>query len=154
MSSRYFFKFRQSDTGLTPAFLMYKNADTLANITPPAISELGGGMYYFDPSVTDPEIVFQIDGGASLPSDIRYVSSSFYAREADALTRAVGLLHENSVMDNITYTVGGKLTSARVRLYDSKVNALAAGVTGLLHEYGIAATYSGANLLSYTVTKT
>lgn len=152
MSSRYFFKFRVTDTGLTPTFVFYKNAATLANITPPAVSELAGGVYYFDPGITDPEVVFQIDGTAAVPNDQRYISSSITPRESDVLSRAVGLLHENSVMDQTSFS-GGKLTAARVRLYDSAANATAATNTGKLFEYHIAATYSGGNLTSYIVTK-
>lgn len=154
MANRYFYKFRATDLGLTPTFVFYKNAATLANITPPTNVELAGGVYYFDPAVGDPEVVFQIDGGATVPSDQRYISSSIVPRESDVLSRMVGLLHENSVMDNTSFS-SGKLTSARVRLYDSAVNANAAGSTGLLYTYNITATYvtPGGNLNTYIVTK-
>lgn len=162
VTARYFFKFRFSDTGLTPSFLFYKNAITLSNLSPPSISELSGGIYYFDrviTSMSDPEIVFQIDGGSSLPDYLRYVSDSIHPHEFasesinDYLVKAVGLLHENSVMDQTSYS-SGKLTGARIRLYDSKANALLATNTGKLYEYQVAASYSGGNLTNYTVTRT
>ena len=162
VTARYFFKFRFSDTGLTPSFLFYKDASSLSNVTQPSISELSGGVYYFDrviSSMSDPEIVFQIDGGSGLPDSIRYVSDSIHPNEFasesinDYLVKAVGLLHENSVMDQTSYS-SGKLTGARIRLYDSKANALLASSTGKLYEYQVAATYSGGNLTSYTVTRT
>lgn len=163
ITARYFFKFRFSDTGLTPSFLFYKNAVTLSNIVPqPSISELSNGIYYFDrviSSMSDPEIVFQIDGGSGLPDAVRYVSDSIHPNEFasesinDYLVKAVGLLHENSVMDQTSYS-SGKLTGARIRLYDSKANALLATNTGKLYEYQVAATYVGGNLTTYTVTRT
>ena len=154
MSVKYFYKFRNTDLGLTPSFVFYKNASTLADVTPPPSHvELAGGVYYFEPDPNSPEIVFQIDGGAGLPEEVRYISSSVVPKEAEALSRMVGLLHENSVMDNTAYS-GGKLTSARVRLYDSPANATAAGATGKLFEYQITATYTGGNLSTYLVTRT
>ena len=153
MANRYFYKFRATDLGLTPTFVFYKNAATLVDITPPANHELAGGVYYFDPTVGDPEIVFQIDGGASLPTDQRYVSSSLVPRESDVLSRMVGLLHENSVMSGISY-LSGKLAGATVKLYDSRANANTDdGSTGLLYTYTISADYSGGNLSKYKVLK-
>ena len=154
MSNRYFFKFRKTDTGLTPTFLFYKNALTLDDVTPPTVTELAGGVYYFDPTATDPEIVFQIDGGASIPSDQRYISATITPKEADALSRILGLMHENSLMDNTNYT-NGKLASARVRLYDTAANATLAGADGVLYSYNIFAEYTGGgNLSKYKVVRT
>ena len=80
ITSKYFVKFRHSDTGLTPAFTYYKRTDTLADVTPPPIFELGNGTYYFDVtfnSFSDPDIVFEIDGGTSIPTEeVRYISDT------------------------------------------------------------------------------
>lgn len=169
VTPRFFFKFRFTDTGLTPSFVVFKNSATLANIGAPAVVELSGGIYYFDytfTALTDPEVVYQIDGGAGLPSDVRYSSGTIhpkdYAHEdmVASLARLLGLSHENSVMDVTSFTLG-KLAAARVRLYDSKANADAASAaspgaynTGKVAEYAINAVYSGFDLLKYTVTKT
>lgn len=66
------------------------------------------------------------------------------------MVRAIGLMHENSVLDTTVYS-GSRLTSGRLRLYDSKANAQAAGLTGLVATYTITATYSGNNVATYTV---
>lgn len=67
--------FRASDgtpfTGQTPTFSNYTD-ETGSAVTPPAISEIGGGLYKFTPVFpTDHGIAFVIDAGASAAS--RYV---------------------------------------------------------------------------------
>lgn len=69
------------------------------------------------------------------------------------IIRLLGLSHENTVIDLQTYDPQGNLTSARIRTYDSKPNALAAGATGLLHTYSVAATYSSNQLSNYSVVR-
>jgi hypothetical protein len=169
VTPRFFFKFRRTDTGLTPTFTVFKNATTLVNVTAPAITEFATGVYYFDyvfTTVASPEILYEVDGGAGLPSDVRYVNGTISPREFayletnDTILRCLGLLHENSVMDSTTFT-SSRMTGARVRIYDSQANAAAASAvapsvydTGKLAQYLIAATYSGADLQKYTVTRT
>jgi hypothetical protein len=75
-----------------------------------------------------------------------------------ALLRTLGLVHENSVMDNTSFDTDNNLLSGRLRLYDSKTNADAAlaaspGIfnTGKLAEYAITASYVGKNLKTYKV---
>lgn len=68
-----------------------------------------------------------------------------------AVTRAMGLLHENSVMDQTIFDANNNLTNARFRIYNSKANANLAGGGGLLNTYTITATYTGDNLLTYKV---
>ena len=84
-TARYFIRFRHSDTGLSPTFTYFKRADTLANLTPPVISELQGGTYYFDYTFTlstDPDVVFEVDGGASIPTEeVRYISDALSAKD-------------------------------------------------------------------------
>lgn len=69
------------------------------------------------------------------------------------MVRAIGLMHENSVLDQTVYNVDNRLTSGRMRIYDSRANALAAGATGLVATYTITATYSGLSLTNYTVVR-
>lgn len=169
ITPRFFFKFGRTDTGLTPTFTVFKNSTTLVNVTSPSITEFGNGVYYFDyvfAAATSAEILYEIDGGSGLSSSIRYVQGTLspneyaYVETNDLLLRALGLLHENSVMDQTTYS-SSRLTAARVRIYDSQAHASAASAaspstydTGKLAEYAIAATYSGTDLQKYTVTKT
>lgn len=53
-------------TGLTPTFDTYKD-DLGANLTQPAITEIGGGFYKFTPNLTTPTrgIVYVINGGST-----------------------------------------------------------------------------------------
>lgn len=67
------------------------------------------------------------------------------------LTRALGMMHENSVLDQTVFDGDNNLTAGRFRTYDSKANAIAAGLTGLVATYTITATYTGGNLTTYSV---
>lgn len=67
--------------------------------------------------------------------------------------RSLGLMHENSVLDQTAFDGQNNLTTARLRTYNSKANAEAAGATGLQSTYVISATYSGKNVQTYTVVK-
>ena len=53
-------------TGQSPTFTTYSDT-TGASRTPPTISEIGGGLYGFDPTAADITVgtVFMIDGGMS-----------------------------------------------------------------------------------------
>ena len=74
--SRYFLRYRHSDTGLTPTFTFFKKASDLSVVTPPAVGEIGSGTYYFDYSPTF-DIVFELDAGASIPTEeVRYISDT------------------------------------------------------------------------------
>jgi len=75
-TKRYFVSFRNSDTGYAVSFKFYKRADTFAVLTAPSIVELSNGTYYFDityATQTDPNIIFEIDGTAAIPTEeVRY----------------------------------------------------------------------------------
>jgi hypothetical protein len=84
-TARYFVRFRHSDTALTPTFNYFKRADTLVGVTSPPILEVGGGTYYFDYSFTTsaaPDLVFEIDGGSSIPTEeVRYISDTISIKD-------------------------------------------------------------------------
>jgi len=69
------------------------------------------------------------------------------------LTRALGLMHENSVLDQTIFDGQNNMTNGRLRIYSSKANALLAGLTGLLETYTITASYIGDNVQNYTVVR-
>ena len=74
--------------------------------------------------------------------------------ESDTFTlmrRAMGLMHENSVLDQTVFDGFNNLTAGRLRTYDSKANALAAGATGLIATYTITASFVGKNVTEYKV---
>jgi hypothetical protein len=63
-----------------------------------------------------------------------------------------GLLFGNAVQDQQAWT-SGRLTSARIRIYDTAANANSAGATGLLATYTVTATYDGnGNLTLFKIT--
>jgi hypothetical protein len=56
-----------SNTGLTPAFSLFKRTDTGASLSAPSVSELGQGIYTFQwtwQTPTDPPIAFVLNGNA------------------------------------------------------------------------------------------
>src|SRR6267154_1660360 len=91
--------------------------------------------------------------GASVSADIASIKSDSTNLPGMAvqLTRALGLMHENTVIDNTVFDGSNNLTAARMRLYNSKANALLAGGGGLVATYTVTATYTGSNIQTYTV---
>jgi hypothetical protein len=90
-----------------------------------------------------------------------FVSANTFDDLQTSLTRCLGLLHENSVLDLTSFDSNNNLLSARLRLYNSPANAVAAQAaspgpysTGLIAQYAITATYTGANLQTYLVDRT
>lgn len=63
--------------------------------------------------------------------------------------RILGLLHNNSILDNQTYDSQGQLLTARLRIFDDAVNVPVtpggSETTGLLFEYSIEADYAAVN---------
>jgi hypothetical protein len=60
-----------------------------------------------------------------------------------------GLIHDNSYIDQTVYDGDGHMTSARIRHYDSAINATAHGATGLIHTYRLTATFASGTMTSY-----
>ena len=92
LTTKYFLRFRHSDTGLTPSFVSagcyLKWADDLTDVAPefvPSIIEIGGGTYYFEwtwDTAEDPDVIFQVDGGASIPTEeVRYIADTISPRD-------------------------------------------------------------------------
>lgn len=69
------------------------------------------------------------------------------------ILRILGLTHDNTVIDSNTYNSGGGLLSSRIRHYDSKIHAEAAGLLGLLDTWTVSAVYDGNKLIKYTVVR-
>lgn len=88
-------------TGLTPTFAQYK---TLAGIdtAAPSVSELGGGLYAFDPSATNLStgIAFLLDGGAT--ASPRYFSDGIDSAAAAAAATTVSVTGVN--LFGVTFT--------------------------------------------------
>jgi len=69
------------------------------------------------------------------------------------IIRLLGLVQENTVIDQQVYDLQSNLTGARIRTYNSKSNATAAGVTGLVASYTMTAVYSSNKLVDYKVVR-
>lgn len=101
-SIRYTFWLGPTATGLSPLLRFqdaqqnpaFQRMDTLAQVAPPAISELGGGRYYFDwtwQAATDPDYSFILDGGPTLVTDVeRYVPGTISPRDVATATSGGG----------------------------------------------------------------
>ena len=65
--------------------------------------------------------------------------------EKTNILRILGLRHENAVLDNQVYDANRRLLSARLRAYNSQANATLAGLSGLLFQWTVIASYDGQN---------
>lgn len=96
-----------------------------------------------------------IDNGTDTINEIKDRSWMLGSDHSDALSRILGMIHENTVIDNQGWGESGHgspgpndLTTARIRTYDSKANALTATTTGLLDTYSVRGEYSEPGRLS------
>lgn len=69
------------------------------------------------------------------------------------ILRILGLVHENSVVDQQVYDGDENLLSARIRSYDTRANALAGGNVGLRFKYQVQAEYTGGKLNKYQIVR-
>lgn len=145
-------------TGLFPQVKVYNAAGSLVTTLNPA--HVAGGMYSVNWTATPAGLftavgTFYTDAGHTTPATTYGLTSE----DLDVNTlkpdvaRLLGLVQENAVIDLQVYDLAGNLSSARIRAYDSKAHALAAGATGLVATYSMAATYSGVQLTNYSVVK-
>ena len=137
------------------AFL-YFNA---ALVTSFDLTNIGNGLYgtTWTPDTEGYySVIYQLflDAGFTVAGDYDLESETVeVCSDKTNLLRILGLLHQDAVFDNQTYDGEGNFTGGRLRCYDSKANALSAGLTGLLFTYTITASYTGGQLSSYRITK-
>lgn len=101
-------------------------------------------------------VVYQFfdDIGFTVPSDFeRKIEVLDVDSMRTNILRILGLLHENTVVDQQTYNTNNQLLTARIRAYDSKTNADLAGATGLLFTWHANATFSGQHLTNFKITR-
>ncbi len=144
--------------GLYPRVLIYDDAGAVAATL--GLAHVALGLYT---SSWTPATAGLYTMQSQFFSDAGHTVDAGYDRGAEEIhvtsmaadvARILGLLYENTVIDQQVYDVGGKLTGARIRSYDTKAHALAPGATGLVGEYAVVATYDvSGQLNSYTVTK-
>lgn len=105
--ARYFLRFRHSDTGLTPAFNFFKKASDLSSQVAPPIGEVGSGTYYFDYSPAF-DVVFEVDGGASIPTEeVRYISDTISPKDT-YIDEPVSQVRTDVWTDSTSYASGQK----------------------------------------------
>lgn len=151
--------------GLSPTATVSKDGGAFGASTN-AITEIGNGLYQLVLTATEmtAELVLVVTTATGAMFDIvqihteadytatraGYLDAAITSRLSSTdpiLSRILGVHGENSYTDNQVYDAG-KLTSARMRLYNSAVNAAAHGATGLLATYNITATYDGSDNLN------
>lgn len=97
-------------------------------------------------------------------TDAGFTTPAAYDKAADVievnsnktnLLRLLGLMKENAVLDQEVYDTAGHVTQARLRCYDSAVNATNATSFGLVFSYQYNATYDAdGKLLNFTTLRT
>ena len=103
---------------------------------------------YFDPGHT-------VDAGYEHQGEIVDVNSF-----RTNILKVLGLVHENTVVDQQTYDVDGNLQTARIRAYNNATNAGNAAAaspssynTGLLFTWNVSAEYSLGLLSKYSIVR-
>lgn len=144
------------NTALFARALIYRAGALEATVS---LLPIAGGLYGLDHTFVQEgyvSVVYQLffDAGLTVPapydleSEIIEVSS-----DKSNILRILGLLHENAVFDQQVFDVSGNLVSGRIRSYDTKLNAQAAGLTGLLFTWLLSAVYTGGQLSRYSLTR-
>jgi YD repeat-containing protein len=141
---------------LFPEVKVYDPAGAfVANIYP---THIANGYYHTTYVAPATEGIYALVG--RFWSDAGYTVDAGYEQQGEVLDvgsiksntmRILGLLHENAHIYNQTYDGDDNLTGANIRVYDSKANAILAGMGGLRYEYTIQASYTAGLLTSYKI---
>jgi hypothetical protein len=144
-------------TALFARAKVYNSVGTLvATISLPHVAE---GMYA---GAWTPTIEGFYQAVYTLYTDSGFTTLATYDKAAETVDvnalknnvlRLLGVHNDNAVIDNQSYNGNGDATGCRIRCYDTKANALAAGLTGLLFQYTMTATYAGTNLTNFTMVR-
>lgn len=144
-------------TGLYGQARIYNSAGSL--VTTISLTHTSEGLYVASYTPTTEgvySIIYQLytDVARTIPANFEKGMETLDVNsERTNIIRILGLVHENAVFDQQTYNGSGQLLTGRIRSYDSKTNADAAGLTGLLFTWHITASYTGAALTSYKITR-
>jgi hypothetical protein len=144
------------ETGITgPTVTISKAGGAFAAPNDGTWTELADGWYKVALDATDTDTlgalaINVVAAGCRNFADVVEVVTDTLEDVDGLVKRALGLNLENYYLDNATYS-GGKLSSARIRIYDSADNV--GGDSGVVATYNITAAYSGNDLATYKVTK-
>jgi hypothetical protein len=128
-------------------------------VTTLSLPHIDGGLYgttYTFNTAGHFTVVYQLfaDAGFTTPSGFDIEAEAIEANsDKTNILRILGLTHDNVVIDNHVYDGNGNLVSSRIRHYDTKTNADAAGATGLLNTWIVDAVWTGEQLDNYKVTR-
>lgn len=125
------------------------------------VIEIGNGTWYYQATTGDVDtlglLILKVNKATA--KVFKYQDEVINApATSTSLDVVLGLLNQNSVIDKAIYS-GANLTSSRIRVFSSKVAALAAtlgaadGSDGETQRYLMTGAYTGANLTSYTLVK-
>jgi hypothetical protein len=144
--------------GVTTLFaraFVYNGSSLLTTVDLPHITN---GMYQAEYTPTEEEYLTVL---YKVYTDSGYTTLGLYGTEVETIEvnslktnvlRILGLLHQNSVIDQEVYNVDGNMVSSRIRSYDSAANATAAGSTGLLFTWQVSVTYTiGSKISNFTI---
>jgi hypothetical protein len=95
--------------------------------------------YFFEPIEEHTEA----DYTSSRAVEIDTIAAGVVSIQA-SMARSLGLMFDNVNEDSQVWD-GKKLTSARLRCYDTAAHALSGGATGLLYTYSMTAQYDGSS---------
>lgn len=143
-------------TDLYPLFTVYDRGGT--EIDEFGATHLANGLYtasWTPPAEGLYSVVTSIwtDSGHTAQAEYDVVSEDVRVDSTQAvLERLLGLNQENASHDSQVYDSAGNLTSARIRTYETAADALAGGLTGMVAQYTLAASYDvDGRLTSYKV---
>jgi hypothetical protein len=147
--------------GLTPTIDIWTSAGAVSLPLTPAVTEIGGGFYYYEYAAYDPTIDYfaRIDAGAGLSASDRYIpltndlgqiTAQLNAQDTN-ISYILGLVQSNFRMKTQTYDSYGHLTGATICIYANKTDA--AADTSAINTYAVSAGYTGPSLTSYLVTE-
>ncbi len=144
------------ETGITgPTITVSKSGGAFAAPNDGTWTELASGWYKMALDATDTDTLGSLavnvvaTGCRNFTDTVEVVTDTL--EDIDGLVkRALGLNLENYYLDNITYS-SGKLSTARIRIYDSAGNV--GSSSGVVGTYNITATYTGSDLSTYQVVK-
>jgi len=144
-------------TNLHPQVCLYKpNGSLVAALSLP---HLGAGLYG---TTWTPQEHGYFTAVYVVYEDPGHLVTSYYAQQAETIEvssdktnilKVLGLVYDNSVLDQQLYDQQGNLVQARIRCYDSKTTAETANAHGLLFAYRLSAIYSDGRLVRYSITE-
>lgn len=145
--------------GLPVVFSRFMRLDTRAEILAqaPTIYDIGDGAYVFYRTYDQTnlfDLYFQVDSGAARFDRYRSgVIGPWDEATAPTNKKILALVGANRVVDQEVLDEHKRMTSARIRIYDTAAHAALRGSTGVIGTYAVAASYTSTGACIMTVTE-